>query len=117
MDESVTRYTILGDLCKEYGFEDLYDEMWLYKRFFDLIKEFQSLREITNTDKSSSYEFNFCSSVFIGMSIELGTYEISDWKRHTASPSFETLGELVNWLDETVGAAKIQVMRTQPDDE
>src|SRR5581483_392244 len=71
------------EIVKEWKVEYVNGEPIVRLGWQDLIDRFHKLAKITGTDKSSSYNFGITYTIYDGVIVELGTYDIGDWPRTT----------------------------------
>lgn len=69
-------------------------------RWGEVVGRFQQLAKITGTDKASSYNVKVEFDFYGGIYLSVGTYEISDWPRHTDLGPFDDEDSAIKALEE-----------------
>lgn len=67
------------------------------------------MAKITGTTKSSSYSVQISSCYFSGWEVNLGTYDIGDWNRHTNLGPFATEAEALTAFEAKIVEAEFCV--------
>ena len=67
-----------------------------------LVERFQKLKDKTGCDKMTSYEVKIWVDLYEGWSVELGTYDIADWPRHTNVGTFKTEQEAMEAFENKI---------------
>ena len=77
----------------------------------NLIEEFQSLKSLTGADKTTSYEVKVWVDLYAGWTLELGTYDIGEWPRHTKVGTFDTEEEMLTAFAKKIEGAREEIAR------
>lgn len=75
-----------------------------------LINRFQKLKDITGTNKSTSYDVNIRFDVWTdNITITLGTYDVGEWNRYTEIHT--TLPKMLDDFEAKIEEAEAEVER------
>lgn len=83
----------------------------------ELIERFQNLAKTTSTEKTTSYSVKIWVDFWDGWDIDMGTYDISNWPRHTLLGPFKSEEEALEAFEKKIKEAEEAILTEGNQDE